>query len=62
MEIPILSTADIAASERFDIMVSVIKPDGSVESSSKKRKGELEEIIEGIIWEEDSPNPTLGED
>jgi len=62
MEIPILSTADIAASERFDILVSVIKPDGSVKSSSKKRTEELEEIIEGIIWEEDSPNTTLGED
>jgi len=49
IEIPILSSADVAASERFDIMVSVIKPDGMVESSSKKRKEELEEIIEGII-------------
>lgn len=48
-EIPILSSADIAASERFDIMVSVIKPDGMVESSSKKRKKELEEIIYDII-------------
>jgi hypothetical protein len=49
IEIPILSSADVAASERFDIMVSVIKPDGMVESSSKKRKEELEEIIEGIF-------------
>jgi energy-coupling factor transporter ATP-binding protein EcfA2 len=56
IEIPILSSADIAVSERFDILVSVIKPDGSVESSSKKRKEELEEIIGGIIWDEDSPN------
>jgi hypothetical protein len=40
-------------------MVSVIKPDGSVESSSKKRTEELEEIIEGIIWEEDSSNKTF---
>lgn len=51
IEIPILSSADISASERFDIMVSVIKPDGLVESSSKKRKEELEEIIEDIFEE-----------
>jgi hypothetical protein len=53
IEIPILSSADVAASERFDIMVSVVKPDGMVESSSKKRKKELEEIIEGIIGDEE---------
>ena len=45
IEIPVLSSADIATSERFDIMVSVIRPDGIVESSNKKRKNELEEII-----------------
>ncbi len=49
IEIPVLSSADVAASERFDIMVSVIRPDGIVESSSKKRKKELEEIVSGIV-------------
>lgn len=44
-EIPIMSSADVAAAERFDIMISVIEPDGRVESSSKKRKSQLEEII-----------------
>jgi adenylate kinase family enzyme len=53
IEIPVLSSADIATSERFDIMVSVIRPDGIVESSNKKRKKELEEIIESIIGEEE---------
>ena len=48
-EIPILSSADVAAAERFDIMVSVVEPDGKVESSSKKRKKELEEIVSGIV-------------
>jgi len=52
-EIPIISTADIAAADRFDIMVSVIGPDGKVESSNKKRKMELEEIVQGIIVEEE---------
>ena len=52
-EIPIISSADIAAADRFDIMVSVIGPDGKVESSSKKRKKELEEIVQGIIVEEE---------
>jgi hypothetical protein len=52
-EIPIISSADIAAADRFDIMVSVIGPDGKVESSSKKRKKELEEIVRGIIVEEE---------
>ncbi|MCX9014255.1 MAG: hypothetical protein OIN89_05610 [Candidatus Methanoperedens sp.] len=46
---PTMSTADVAASERFDVMVSVIKADGHVESSSKLRKKELEEIISGIV-------------
>ncbi len=44
----ILSSADVAAAERFDIMVSVVEADGNVESSSKRRKQELEEIIAGI--------------
>ncbi|SNQ61738.1 hypothetical protein MNV_480033 [Candidatus Methanoperedens nitroreducens] len=44
----IMSTADAAAAERFDIMVSVVEADGKVESSSKKRKSQLEEIISGI--------------
>ncbi|GFO97083.1 uncharacterized protein ig2599ANME_1283 [groundwater metagenome] len=44
----IMSSADAAAAERFDITVSVIEADGKVESSSKKRKQELEEIIAGI--------------
>jgi adenylate kinase family enzyme len=48
-EIPILSSADVAAAERFDITVSVVEPDGKVESSSKKRKKELQEIVSGII-------------
>jgi hypothetical protein len=52
-EIPIISSADLAASDRFDIMVSVVGPDGKVESSSKKRKKELEEIIQGIIVEQE---------
>ncbi len=49
----ILSSADAAAAERFDIMVSVIEADGKVESSDKKRKEELEEIIAGIEEIED---------
>lgn len=44
----IMSSADVSAAERFDIIVSVIEADGKVESSSKKRKQELEEIIAGI--------------
>ncbi len=44
----IMSSADSAAAERFDIMISVVQSDGKVESSNKKRKQELEEIIEGI--------------
>jgi adenylate kinase family enzyme len=53
VEIPIISSADITAADRFDIMVSVIGPDGKVESSSKKRKKELEEIVQDIIVEEE---------
>jgi len=52
-EIPIMSSADIAAAERFDVIVSVIEPDGKVESSSKKRKKELVEIVSGIIGVEE---------
>ena len=44
----IMSTADVSAAERFDITISVIEADGRVESSSKKRRLELEEIISGI--------------
>ena len=49
IEIPILSSADIAASERFDIMVSVIRPDGTVESSSKKRKRNWKRSSRGLF-------------
>ncbi|VVB92405.1 Uncharacterised protein [uncultured archaeon] len=45
----ILSSADVAAAERFDVIVSVVEDDGKVESSSKKRKSELEEIISGLV-------------
>lgn len=48
-EISILSSADVAAGERFDVMVSVVESDGKVESSNKKRKKELEEIVSGLI-------------
>ncbi len=48
-EFPILSSADVAASERFDVMVSVVESDGNVDSSNKKRKKELEEIVSGLI-------------
>jgi len=48
----IMSTADMAAAERFDIIVSVIRSDGQVESSSKKRKKQLEEIISGMFPDE----------
>jgi hypothetical protein len=48
----IMSSADVSAAERFDVMVSVIESDGKVESSSKKRKKELEEIISDIVPEE----------
>lgn len=44
----IMSSADRGAAERFDIIVSVIETDGTVESSNKKRKQELEEIVSGI--------------
>ncbi|KCZ70731.1 hypothetical protein ANME2D_02755 [Candidatus Methanoperedens nitroreducens] len=46
---PIMSSADAAAAERFDIMVSVVEADGKVESSSKKRKKELEEIVSDMM-------------
>ncbi len=45
----ILSSADAAAAERFDVIVSVVEADGKVESSSLKRKKELEEIISGLF-------------
>ncbi len=45
----ILSSADVAAAERFDVIVSVVEDDGKVESSSKKRKKELEEVISGLF-------------
>ncbi len=50
---PIMSSADVAAAERFDIMVSVVEADGTVESSSKKRKKELEEIVSELIETEE---------
>lgn len=49
----IMSSADVSAAERFDIIVSVIEADGKVESSSKKRKQELEAIITDIEEIED---------
>ncbi len=48
----IMSSADAAAAERFDVIVSVVEADGKVESSSRKRKKELEEIITEIFPEE----------
>jgi uncharacterized tellurite resistance protein B-like protein len=48
-EVPIMSSADVAAAERFDIMVSVVEADGKVESSNKKRKKELQRIVDGIV-------------
>ncbi len=48
----ILSTADVGAAERFDVIVSVVEADGKVESSSKKRKRELEEVISQLVPEE----------
>ena len=50
----ILSTADVAAAERFDVIISVVEADGRVESSSKKRKMELEEIISQLVPEENA--------
>lgn len=47
-EVPIMSSADVAAAERFDITVSVVEANGNVESSSKKRKKELQELVSGI--------------
>ena len=48
-DFPIFSSADVAAAERFDVMVSVIEADGKVESSSKIRTKELEELISEIV-------------
>jgi uncharacterized tellurite resistance protein B-like protein len=48
-EVPIMSSADVAAAERFDILVSVVEADGKVESSNKKRKKELQRIVDGIV-------------
>ena len=47
-EFPIMSSADAAAAERFDVMVSVVEANGNVESSSKVRKKVLQEIVSGI--------------
>ncbi len=52
-ELPILSSADVAAAERFDVIVSVVEAGGKVESSNKKRKKELEEIVSGIVGAEE---------
>jgi energy-coupling factor transporter ATP-binding protein EcfA2 len=51
-ELPIMSSADVAAAERFDVIVSVVEADGKVESSSKKRKKELEGIVSAIVGAE----------
>ena len=51
-EVPILSSADMATSERFDVIVSVIEADGKVESSSRSRKKKLEQIISEIVKDE----------
>src|SRR3990170_1334294 len=48
-ELPIMSSADIAAAERFDLIVSVVEADGKVESSNRKRKKKLEEIISELF-------------
>lgn len=48
-ELPIMSSADIAAAERFDLIVSVVEADGKVESSNRKRKKQLEEIISDLF-------------
>jgi hypothetical protein len=48
-EVPIMSSADVVATERFDVMVSVVEADRTVESSSKKRNIELEEILLGLL-------------
>jgi len=48
-ELPIMSSADIAAAERFDLIVSVVESDGKVESSNRKRKKKLEEIISELF-------------
>jgi len=47
--VPILSSADESTAERFDVMISVIEADGNVESSNKKRKKELEELVSQIV-------------
>ncbi len=49
VEVPIMSSADVAAAERFDVIVSVVEADGKVESSNKARKKELEDIVSGIV-------------
>jgi uncharacterized tellurite resistance protein B-like protein len=46
---PIFSSADESAAERFDVTISVIEADGNVESSNKKRKKELEELVSDIV-------------
>jgi len=50
----ILSTADVGAAERFDVIISVVGADGKVESSNKKRIKELEEIISQLVPEENA--------
>lgn len=51
-EVPIMSSADTATAERFDIIVSVVEADGKVESSSKSRKKQLEELISEFLVDE----------
>ena len=51
---PAGTIVDVGAAERFDVIVSVVEADGKVESSSKKRKIELEEIISQLVPEENA--------
>lgn len=52
-EVPIMSSADIAVAERFDVMVSVVEANGKVESSSKTRKKVLQGIVDEIVGVEE---------
>ncbi len=46
---PIFSSADESAADRFGITISVIETGGKVESTNKKRKKELEELVSHIF-------------
>ncbi len=52
-EVPILSSADLAASERFDVLVSVVEANGNVESSNRARKKVLQWIVDEIFGVEE---------